>query len=78
MSGIARGVRIIEVARTVPSPERVMSDGRRRPSLRALRAEMATLPDPAERRSGGGRAWINGREVGGRGVRFEHLDGSHD
>ena len=26
----------------------------------------------------GGRAWINGREVGGTDPRFAHLTGSHD
>ena len=27
---------------------------------------------------GGGRAWVNGREVGGPDARFGHLDESHD
>lgn len=27
---------------------------------------------------GGGRAWINGREVGGPDPRYTHLSGSHD
>jgi len=33
---------------------------------------------PAKPRSGHGRAWINGNEVGGTDARYAHLDRSYD
>ncbi len=40
---------------------------------RAIHARRG-LPSP----QGRGRAWINGREVGGRDPRYAHLSSSHD
>ncbi len=40
---------------------------------RAIEARRALAP-----RSGSGRAWINGREVGGVEKRYAHLTRSHD
>jgi hypothetical protein len=48
--------------------------GTRRGQRPALRAE--TGPRSGNRRAG--RAWINGREVGGTEGRFAHLDVGHD
>jgi hypothetical protein len=48
----------------------------RRPSQRRL-----SSPDRDRGRNAGGtqgRAWINGREVGGTEARFAHLAGGHD
>jgi len=45
------------------------------------RARCMTRAREARRRgeaAGGGRAWINGREVGGANARFAHLARSHD
>ncbi len=41
---------------------------------RAAEAQTAT----EERRTGVGRAWLNGREVGGSDSRFQHLMRSYD
>ena len=38
----------------------------------AIEARRRVSPRPL------GRAWINGREVGGRDARFVHLEGSYD
>ncbi len=47
---------------------------RRRESIdRAIEARRALAP-----RSGSGRAWINGREVGGQNPRYAHLHRSYD
>jgi len=35
-------------------------------------------PRPRPRPDGCGRAWINGREVGGTDPRFDHLSFAHD
>lgn len=51
-------------------------DGRRR-STRFRRRPAATRT-PAAAVPGGGRAWINGREVGGTDPRYAHLDRSYD
>jgi len=48
-------------------------DHRRAPLLRAVAARRRLL-----RGSGGGRAWINGREVGGPDPRYSHLSQGHD
>jgi hypothetical protein len=47
--------------------------GRERRMSRVVQARRR-LPSPR----GGGRAWINGREVGGSDPRYSHLDVSHD
>jgi hypothetical protein len=41
--------------------------------LRAIQARRHLCPP-----RGGGRAWINGRQVGGADDRFAHLEVSHD
>jgi hypothetical protein len=46
-------------------------DGDRRVA-QAIEACRRVSPRPS------GRAWINGREVGGRDARFAHLEGSYD
>jgi hypothetical protein len=46
-------------------------DGDRRVA-QAIEARRRVSPRPL------GRAWINGREVGGRDARFAHLEGSYD
>ncbi len=57
----------MKTARVIPFP----GHRRRPPEARAVAA--------ARRLDGsGGRAWINGREVGGANGRFAHLDHSHD
>ena len=53
-----------------------MTLAHRRPS----RPRTAPLDSHRGRNAGGtlGRAWINGREVGGTEARFAHLAGGHD
>ena len=46
--------------------------------LEAAVAERRGLRDPRQRVPRGGRAWVNGCEVGGEDPRYEHLSGSHD
>jgi hypothetical protein len=46
----------------------------RRRMLRAIAARRRVEPTPPPR----GRAWINGREVGGQDPRFAHLSRAHD
>jgi len=64
----------------IPPPgPRERGRSRRRPrgaERRAGRAGLRALPAPAERVLG--RAWINGREVGGADARYAHLAGSYD
>lgn len=48
------------------------SRGRTLSSVIQARRRLDTLP------RGGGRAWVNGREVGGPDARFGHLAQSHD
>ena len=52
----------------------------RRPERRLERAIEARrrLADSADAARHGGRAWINGEEVGGVDPRFAHLSASHD
>ena len=48
---------------------------------REARARRARTPRPrpvTNERIPGGRAWINGREVGGADLRFPHLAGGYD
>lgn len=75
--------------RSMQTPKLVpISDGRAAARARARRVDRAIhsrrrLSDERRRRTAtdprrrGGRAWINGREVGGDG-RFAHLSGSFD
>ena len=60
----------------IPPVRTSLSGLPRRPSL--LRALVANRDRP--RTAGGtrGRAWINGREVGGTEPRLAHLGGGHD
>jgi hypothetical protein len=64
------GGNIDDVSPTVTSLRREGTRGRER-------ARPATHP-PHRVRPGSGRAWINGREVGGANPRFAHLAGSYD
>jgi hypothetical protein len=45
---------------------------------RGQRLELGTAVPPRPDSSRGGRAWINGREVGGTAERFAHLETGHD
>jgi hypothetical protein len=47
------------------------------PRLAAAVAERRALRD-RQRNPRGGRAWVNGLEVGGEDPRYDHLTGSHD
>lgn len=51
-------------------------DGKRRGGR--FRRRPPERPIPASALSTGGRAWINGREVGGTDPRYAHLDRSYD
>lgn len=59
----------MERTQVIPLPKR-----RRHPSrvTRAIEARRQLAPER------GGRAWINGREVGGADPRYAHLAGSYD
>ena len=46
--------------------------------LEAAVAEKRALRGSRQRDPRGGRAWLNGRELGGEDSRYEHLNGSHD
>ena len=46
--------------------------------LEAAVAERRRMRDPRQGNSRGGRAWVNGFEVGGKDPRYDHLTGSHD
>jgi len=46
--------------------------------LEAAVAERRALRGSRQHDTRGGRAWLNGREVGGEDARYEHLNGSHD
>ena len=62
------------------NPE-VISLPRERASVRRAHAQRLRRVREARRRvesARGGRAWINGREVGGADPRFAHLDGGFD
>lgn len=53
---------------------RLRPGGGRRAPRAAIQQPDRRLPSPR----GGGRAWINGREVGGADRRYLHLDFSYD
>jgi len=55
-------------------PNRPNQQDRRR-SLALVTAARRRLDEEPRQR---GRAWINGREVGGASARFDHLSRSHD
>jgi hypothetical protein len=63
----ARTIQSMGTASVIPFPTR-----RRRPPLHRAVAARRRL------NGSGGRAWINGREVGGTDRRFAHLSRSHD
>ncbi len=70
------GVKIRAMSGTVKS----LPDSRRRERRRLARAIEArrSLARAADRARHGGRAWINGAEVGGADPRFAHLSASYD
>jgi hypothetical protein len=55
---------------------RVAAERRRREAVRRGRSE--AWRSYRERSLAGGRAWVNGREVGGAQERYVHLGQSHD
>ena len=56
---------------------RELGSARRRPRAATERRVRSRITAPAEPASRG-RAWINGREVGGTDPRLRHLAASHD
>jgi hypothetical protein len=68
-----------ENMRDVGSYSDTLPQGRRRPRrLERVIEARRRLADSADAPRLGGRAWINGEEVGGADPRFAHLTASHD
>lgn len=60
------------------SPKTLPQGRRRERRLERVIEARRRLADSADAPRPGGRAWINGEEVGGADPRFAHLSASHD